>query len=398
MPTTADHELLRPCPGCGSRAGSALLQLRFRVFDDCPICGDNTWVTCRRCGLSFYDTPSDQAAFDRYYALNAYTCSTATAGTGGDDGVDRQRFEALAELLLPHVPDGGAVFDIGCGKGGLLSALARRGLDRLYGVDPVPDCIEHLRGLGLAGAVGSALQLPFGEVRPHLLVYSHILEHALDLRPLLAEADRRLADDGVVYVEVPDASRYGEFNTVPYVDLYLEHVNHFGASELDGLMAGAGFGKLAGGRTVIDPAGALPAPCIHGLYRRGPGPPEPGPPDRSLRSALEAYVERCEQHPLMGRLRELADRGRAVSLWGLSQHAMLLLGQSPLKDCRLRALVDRDPSKQRRTLGGLPIQAPEILATSSANDVVVIAAERYRQAIAAELDSMDYRGSIVTLS
>ena len=390
-------ELRRSCPLCGSATGHKLCDLNFQVFDDCPVSGHNTWVTCARCGFSFYDTPSVQADFDRYYEQNAYYCTTSTAGSGGNDGIDGQRFETLAErldgfLTGPNSP----VFDIGCGKGGLLAALSKLGYRQLYGVDPVPGCVQHVRQQhGLDAEVGSAMELPFRGIRPQLMVYSHILEHTLDLRALLSEAHCRLADDGLLYVEVPDASRYGEYAEVPYQDLYLEHVNHFGAEELARLLGVGGFHRVDGGRTLIGEEGPLSVPCLYALFRKGEGPPA-GVSD--LPHQLAAYVERCERHPLMNRLEELADRDASIYIWGISQHVMLLLGQTALARCRIRALIDRDPSKQQRTLGGRPVLPPEILSEACDNDVVVIGAHRYRESILASLETLSFHGSVVTLS
>lgn len=390
------RSLTRPCPQCGARFGRDLIPLRFQVFDDSPLTGTFSMAVCAYCGAAFYDTPSQQSDFDRYYRGNTYYFTSATSGSGGSTPADQRRFEALARRLASYLPQrDSAIFDVGCAKGGLLAVLAEHGYSRLYGVDMLPSCIDYVQTvLGLAAEIGSALELPFPEVRADVLIYSHIVEHVIDLPALMAAAREKLSDQGFVYVEVPDASRYGEGSRYPYQDLYLEHVNHFDRDTLIGQFQAGGFSPVSTGEFLLEPLPQGPVPCLWAIFQRG------GRAEKmrgwSLEGHLRDYLTWSRQHPLMERLTQLSVEQTPLYVWGISQYAMLLLGQTDLGRCALRGLVDQDPYKQQRTLGGKPIRPPEVLKQAGPQAAVLVTALGYEDQIAATLKEMGFRGSILT--
>jgi len=390
--------LARSCPLCDSRLGLDLGALRFRTFDNLPIAGSVHMVVCEACGFAFYDTGDSQADFDRYYRQNAYYCSALTAGSGGAGPRDAARFEALFQRLVPHLPGPQpAIFDIGCARGGLLGVLARHGYSRLYGVDMLPECVEQVRdSLGVSAATGSALELPFPEVAADLLVYSHVVEHVIDLPALVAAARDKVSETGVIYVEVPDASRYGERSGNPYQDLYLEHVNHLDAATLAALFESAGFKRIDSGSFILEAAPAAEVPCIWAIFRQGEA--ERQRRHGGLERHLRDYLAWSGAHPTLERFAALARQQTPLFLWGISQYAMLMLGQTPLSDCNLRGLIDKDPSKRTRTLSGCPIEPPETLRRVGADHAVLVTAPGYEPAIADSLAEMDFKGMLFSAS
>lgn len=390
--------LIRPCPRCGGRRGRELALLRFQDFDDSPLAGAFALVACEDCGASFYDTPSKQSDYDRYYRGNAYYFTSAGSGSGGATIADQRRFEALARRLAPHLPGKDAtVFDVGCAKGGLLAVLAARGFTRLYGVDMLPSCVDYVnRVQGMAAGLGSALDLPFPEVRADALIYSHIVEHVIDLPGLMAAAREKLSDRGLLYVEVPDAARYGEGARYPYQDLYLEHVNHFDRDGLISRFQAEGFSLVESGEHLIEPLPRGPVPCIWAIFRKG-GRPKKMEGRSNLEERLRDYLAWSRQHPLMTKLSQLAREQTPLYVWGISQFAMLILGQTDLGRCAIKALVDRDPYKQQRTVGGRPILPPEVIREAGGETAVIVTAPGYEDQITASLREMGFPGRIITL-
>ena len=249
-------------------------------------------------------------------------------------------------------------------------------------------------GLGLRAETGSALELPFPGLRADLLVYSHVVEHVVDLPALLQSARERLAPEGVLYVEVPDASRYGEHTGNPYQDLYLEHVNHLDSSSLAALFGAGGFRVLESGRCEIAAPPAGKVSCAWAIFGKGSG--ASLRVDRALEQHLRQYLSLSARHPAHENFARLAESGTPLYLWGISQYAMLMLGQTPLSRANIRGFVDKDPSKRRHTLMGCPVHPPEVMAEADPGCTVIATAPGYEQAIAAALDGMGFGGTVLT--
>lgn len=115
---------------------------------------------------------------------------------GGAEAVER-----LLDALPPL--EGRAVLDIGCGVGGAVRALARRGA-RVRGVDLTPEFVASARALSrMVGgdpevfAVGSALDLPYRDRAFDHAIMLHVGMNVADKPRLMAEAARVLRPGGV---------------------------------------------------------------------------------------------------------------------------------------------------------------------------------------------------------
>ncbi|MBJ96169.1 MAG: hypothetical protein CMP23_17035 [Rickettsiales bacterium] len=379
----------RHCPACGAHSPRLLESLSFRVFDSCPVAGCVDLVSCGDCGLGYYSTPSRQADYDRYYAQNGYYATAQGAGAGGHSAAEVQRFDARAQLLRRHCREANTVMDVGCGRGGLLSRLQAAGFERAIGVDPNPDCVQLLHDQSQLEAEHANAVSFVG--RADLLIYSHVLEHVIDLAPLIQHAQQQLQDGGYIYVEVPDAAQYGKGGLLPYHELFLEHVNHFSEDSLHGLFARHDFRCVASGQTEVFGHNGAQLPCLWGIFQRGSS--AVPATDHSLHQALANYLKNCRAHPMQQHIEQLP---KQLWLWGVSQHAMLLLGSSGLKERNLLGLLDIDPYKQQQRIDGLPISAPQDVKLN--DESVLITADAFRTSIARHLHKLGHRGPLHSLS
>jgi len=387
----------RVCPVCRAKFGAALCKIRFETFEGTPLDGNFALVICGQCGFCFNDFPLVRTNFSDYYGNDTSYLTSGTMSVGGSQEFEEKRLESFAKRLASYIPSPNSkIIDVGSSRGGLLTRLARRGFTELYGVDPNPGCVRFIEEtLGFKAAEGSAELLPFGDMRADVLVYSHVIEHVIELSTLLSFARDRLNDDGIICVEVPDASRYQDGSVLPFQSLYLEHVNHFNPDTLVNYLSAHGFevvslellSEIHSARGVF--------PCIWAVFRQGKR--QELRNTKGLEIALRNYIDWSNHHPLMEQIRRLSVDRTPVYLWGISYYALLLLGQTDLRFCNIAGFVDKDQMKQNCKVMNLPIQSPEILVRANPIDVVIITALGYEPQIVEELKSMAFAGKTIRL-
>ena len=133
----------------------------------------------------------------------------------------RLRFvlDAVREAFPGREPSELRLLDVGCGNGSQLALpLARRGFC-LKGVDTDHRSIAHARelakGLACAEFVCARVEALPAEERFEVVIVSEVLEHLEEPRTLLAESTKRMTDDGILIVTVPNG--FGEFEIDSWV-------------------------------------------------------------------------------------------------------------------------------------------------------------------------------------
>lgn len=379
---------LRPCPICSSGESAVLHHQQLLQPNGSPLPAAYDIVACTKCGMVYADTPAPQAAYDGYYAeYSKYEDPTVATGSGGDR-LDFERLERLAERITACAAPTACVLDLGCAGGGLLEALRRRGFVSLHGADAAPACVEGVRRSGFGATLTSFSELGSADIGGpfDVIILSHVLEHVLELRALMATATKLLAPGGKIYAETPDATRYADFPFVPHYFFDSEHINHFDSLRLGTLGSTAGLElqstgslELAVGPDVLYPA------CWVWLSRAVDHPPRKLIYEGSLAAAVRRYIDDCSRAQAFPELERLAASGSPVIVWGAGSFAQRLFGGTQLPRCNIIAVVDRDHNKQGLEFSGFVVQAPEAALAAKPNAVVVVAAAIHGASIAAEI-------------
>lgn len=363
--------------------------MRFVLPEGSPLPEAYDIVACCHCCFVYADTAGAQADYDRYYTHFSHYEDASVATGGGDSDTDRERLGATAAWLATRLPHDARLLDIGCGNGGLLVALHERNFTRLAGLDPARGCVKRLRETGFEAWVGSLSTLSQTHIHGTFdaILLSHVVEHIVDLRGALATLRDRLAPGGRLYVEVPDASRYVEYPFVPFYYFDPEHINHFDQMSLANLARVSGFTVIDSGEKDLPLPGGRCYPAVFALFGSTGDAHEASPiPSQGLRTSVEAYIIQSSADTTQdAALANLAGSRHPVALWGAGSQAQRLLEHSPLKQCRIVAVVDRDRNKHGHRFAGCRVAAPEIgLAELPAETVVVVAAVLYADAILAQ--------------
>jgi SAM-dependent methyltransferase len=349
---------IRPCPVCGSVLHDVLYEQRFEDFAAGSITDAYDVVACRRCGTCFASGLPDPERFSEYYGQSSkYDMSAAGAEVSA---FDAKRYRDEAEFIAAHVVDrAGPVLDIGPATGDLLVALRDLGFTSVHGVEPSPEAARVARethGLDvIAGDAGSAKAWNIGFSVVSLVA---VLEHLVEPRPALRELADLLGPDGLLYLIVPDASRFRDHVDAPYQEFSVEHINYFTAASLKNLLASVGLEFVVERATIVKTLDS-DGPAIELLGRRTSDPPA-FQLDLDGVDALRGYIARSaeKEAAVLERIAELATDQSPIYVWGTGTNALHLLASSRLAECNIVAFLDSNPHYVGQPLAGRTVMAP----------------------------------------
>ncbi len=173
-----------------------------------------------------------------YWGRNYSGGQVSTPGTAfGLPPAIFHRYRTAAELTVPPDPWTGRVLDwydigggVGCGQ--VVVEHARPGVFRYHVLDLCLDHINHgrdaYRQVHYTG--GDARKMPYPDGCADVISAFEIIEHVVEGEQLLAECARILRPGGVLWLSTPAKP-----------DDWWEHLRHYPAEELSGMLAAAGF-------------------------------------------------------------------------------------------------------------------------------------------------------------
>lgn len=235
-------------------------------------------LRCQRCGLRFLEEfPS------------AEHCQALYQGEYYDDASGDRFFRVVESLvryfrrqrvldILRHQPPArkngpDAILDVGCGRGLLLEEFQKRGWN-VTGTQvsrTAQRACERRLGAGCV-RLGELPDLGLEESAYGVVTFYHVLEHLQRPLDYLNEAKRLLRPDGLLVVEVPDASGPGaRFLGVRDFCLdYPHHLYFFTPASLKDTLEQAGFCVVAVKRFSLEYS---PFTCLQNLLNLLPGEP-----------------------------------------------------------------------------------------------------------------------------
>lgn len=229
-----------PCPFCGAEAPTPL----FREYGSVEV------VRCD-CG-QIYTSPRILDPEGVYHGdRDAYHREARLVFEGRAPHHRDPNYREELDLIGRHRAPPGRFLDVGCNMGMLLRLARDRGWETT-GVDPSPS----LSGLAREELGLDVLTCFLHEVPPEhdgrydVVALSDVFEHVSDPLGMLADVDRLLAPDGILYVKVPNArfnlfkqAAAGVLGRTPQHGVWdsYEHVVHYTDETLRRMLARGGF-------------------------------------------------------------------------------------------------------------------------------------------------------------
>ena len=214
------------CMACGGIRFVSPMVLREMMFG---FRDTFTYHTCDTCGtVQIFADIGDGLA--KYYPSNYYSFSTPTnapkplkdlllrlRASISFAGGPLARFATkvrddslLREMIALGLKKNSRVLDVGCGDGGLLKELARRGLTHLVGVDPYIQKEIRTEQLTIFKTTFTSIEGKFDFVMFH-----HSLEHFPNPLEAMLHARGLLTDNGTCAVRIPtpDSDAFERYGT-----------------------------------------------------------------------------------------------------------------------------------------------------------------------------------------
>lgn len=238
---------------------------------------DLVTVLCLGCGLVSHHPLPDAAAVATFYERE-YRLAYKGAWEPRRKHVLRAQRGAIARArrLAPLLPPAARVLDIGASSGEFTYVMSRLGF-AATGMEPNLGYAGFARRTyGVAVEDGGYEAAPPAEGGYHMITLNHVLEHLRDPAQAMARFHRLLAEDGLLFLEVPNLLGVKKRAATLF---HTAHIWNFTPQTLVALAANAGFVPL--------PAQDMTDTSL--VFRRVPD-PVPVAADRTLPATLRRQV------------------------------------------------------------------------------------------------------------
>ena len=391
---------IRLCPICNCNSCEVLRHQRFILPEGHPLSDSYDVVCCERCGFVYADTTVSQKDYDMFYTKFSKYADSNILG-GGDKPCDKERLSQTAAYLQNYLCDKEAkIIDVGCSNGGLLKSLKEVGYKNLTGIDPSPLCVQNtISNDGIQGFVGTLSTVITNKMKYDCVILSHVMEHIQDLQDATSFISKLLTRRGLVYIEVPDATRYKDYIYAPFQDFNTEHINHFSLQSLSNLFSQFGFTSLSQGSRTINSAPGKLYPVIYAIFIKSIRYKQAKIiKEKLLIDNISQYITRCQDFlcRMDNVIKTILAEYPEIIIWGTGQLAMKLLVDTCLKEAKIMAFVDGNPINQGKLIRGIEVKAPEQII--GLNYPILITSTIHQEEIEATIRDMALPNMIFSLN
>ncbi|TXJ14876.1 methyltransferase domain-containing protein [Brachyspira aalborgi] len=228
-------KLKRTCPICDCEDGNKLYGIDFAKSKSEFIPEHYDIVYCSNCGFIFSDTKWIQKDYDKYYSTTQKYLYMYSDKHGGVSEEEAKKYNKQIDRIEKYVNKDANILEIGCGKGGLLMNLKKRGFNNLCGLDVSSFEKNILIESNIDYISSSFFDMHKIDKKFDCIISSEVIEHIYDLKSLVNNIYNILNDNGIIYIDVPNSSEYSSHFIKPFHYFDIEHINHFDINSISNL-------------------------------------------------------------------------------------------------------------------------------------------------------------------
>jgi ubiquinone/menaquinone biosynthesis C-methylase UbiE len=391
--------LLRCCPICSNDEGEVLHTQSFSLPNEHPLPESYDVVVCSKCGFAFADSSGHQKDYDLFYKDFSKYEYSKMEGEGLIN--DNKKLERTADDISSFIEDKSAnILDVGCAEGDLLLKLKNRGYNNLNGLDPSSSCISYINNEhkidAHVGGLFENLTSVFNKKEFDFVILTHVFEHIYDLSTAIQNIYSVLKDDGILYLEVPDASRYLEYYIVPFYYFDIEHINHFDEHSLTNLTSMNGFERISIEKKEFNVSEQNLYPAVYGLFRKVDKKNSLKIcPNFGCKKQIKEYIKKSQKSNVFPEIDSLVDSNEEIVVWGAGSYTTRLLENTQLDKCNIIAFVDSDFNKHGSKIKNIKIYPPSIIKKCS--KLIVISSAIYSNDITKQIKKMGLKNDIIII-
>ncbi|TXJ11636.1 class I SAM-dependent methyltransferase [Brachyspira aalborgi] len=228
-------KLKRTCPICDCEDGNKLYGIDFAKSKSEFIPEHYDIVYCSNCGFIFSDTKWTQKDYDKYYSTTQKYLYMYSDKHGGVSEEEAKKYNKQIDRIEKYINKDANILEIGCGKGGLLMNLKKRGFNNLCGLDVSSFQKNILIENNIDYISSSFFDMHKINKKFDCIISSEVIEHIYDLKSLVNNIYNILNDNGIIYIDVPNSSEYSSHFIKPFHYFDIEHINHFDINSISNL-------------------------------------------------------------------------------------------------------------------------------------------------------------------
>jgi 2-polyprenyl-3-methyl-5-hydroxy-6-metoxy-1,4-benzoquinol methylase len=214
----------RICPICFNSKSKILYTQKFAGHREHKI------VSCSSCKFVYVNNAQSQRALNEYYKSDSkYEIER-----------DRDLHKQYTTIVLHYTDKNGRILDIGCSTGHLLFLLKNKGYRYLTGIDPSALCKKIAKEKYGIRVIDKNLLEYSPKQKFDCVILAAVLEHLYDLKKCIDKIENLLADNGIVFISVPDIETFINLVTEPFSEFSTEHINFFSFGHLQLLLSNFG--------------------------------------------------------------------------------------------------------------------------------------------------------------